>query len=357
MFKKVLPILLILHSFIADANEAFLVWHSGSLCVTSSHENIAMESEDVSIIFGENDYTVDGTFIFTNSGEDTTVAIGFPMAFGGVLFDDELFQNLGVPVQPRTWVSGVEVPFVPVSESIEYYDGSEEHKYLKEKAEIELFRNQMKSEEYRKKIPCLWGVTWYSKEVFFKKHETVITRVNYKSKYGDNSGALLAEYIYGSGKTWKGSIGKATFRIQTSPDIWMVTFPRVPYSHKWFRESEYEYVLTLENFEPADADSLQFGLSKTIVPYLLEGIFFWSETESEFIKFLTLCNEKQMAELKETIYDYQKDEENWITDEINERFRLGERFLEYSKKMNYRYEIDLTRIVEEIKEIQVETAQ
>jgi len=364
MPKIVLPILLILHSFIAAANEAFLVWHSGSLCVTSSHENIAMESEDVSVIFGENDYTVDGTFIFTNSGEDTTVTMGFPMAFGTGIIDDELFQYLGIPEQPKTWVSGLDVPFIPVSESIEYsYYGPERRevleKELKGKEEIEEFRNQIKSSDYLKNIVQVGGVTWYSKEVFFKKNETMVTRVQYKSNYGVGGYNLLsANYIYGSGKTWKGNIGKATFRIQTSPKIWMINYPNISHSHKWLREGEYEYVLTLENFEPADEDRLDFDVTSTAIPYLVEGYFFWPpETDSDFIETLTVCNEKQLIELKDTILNYMKRTDTPLTDDISERIRLAERFLEYNKKMNYRYEIDPNRIVEEIKEIQVETTQ
>jgi hypothetical protein len=364
MFIRGLPLILVGYSLIAGANESFMVWHSGSLCATSMNDDIAMKSEEVSITFGANEYTVDGTFVFYNSGKDTHITMGFPMAYGGVLFNGELLQELGIPEKPETWVSGEEVPFEPVSENLEYY-GPEGRKVLKGKTEIDLFQNQMKLPEYSKTVSNLWGVAWYSKDVFFKQNETVVTRVKYKSRYGKNSfeEILSAGYIYGSGKTWKGNIEKAAFRIHTSPDMWMLTYPRVAYPHRWTRAGEYEYVLTLENFEPADMDSLQFDLSRTLVPYLLEGCF-ETETNSELIETLTLCNEKQMDSFKAESRIHLKDrgipfaDEDPVRDESapykqnygtwGDRFRLVEHFREYNKKMKYKYEINAADIALEI---------
>ena len=70
-----------------------------------------------------------------------------------------------------------------------------------------------------------WAENWYVKQVHFLENQTTTTRVTYTCKYGVTSTGLYfgidgsLDYIYGTGRTWKSSIGKITFDVRNLSGI------------------------------------------------------------------------------------------------------------------------------------------
>ena len=140
-------------------------------------EDIAMTAEHVLITMYDDFYTVDAKFWLKNEGESKTIAIGFP-------------EHAGELEDFCSFVNGKKVEIA---------------KYADNEAESELD----------------WGASWYVKQVHFQKGQTNITEIKYKSsRYGIvNCGLYFGidgslPYIYGTGKSWKGSIGKITVDIK-----------------------------------------------------------------------------------------------------------------------------------------------
>lgn len=139
------------------------------------NDDIRMESEHVIITLKDESYEVDANFVFRNYGEETTVLIGFPIMKHKL--DD--FE---------TYVDGKKVP----CKTYGNYDT----------------------------LGTIEKGTWEAKEVSFGKNQTRRTRVTYSCDYGYVNGGLVsghdtcALYIYGTGKAWKGTIGKITIDVR-----------------------------------------------------------------------------------------------------------------------------------------------
>lgn len=282
--------------FASMANEGFMQSQSGGMRPVSGKTSIAMESEVVRIVFEKESYVVDGKYSFSNSGEETTITMGFPISSGGVLFREGLSTNQSLIEGPKTWVDGTEVPFTRTSSSLDY-DDKEGNKILTSEKEIAAFKESVPRLRAEGSITAVREKAWYTKEVHFAANGRLTTRVRYKAHYGESSSDsfLFAVYIYGSGGTWNGRIQKAAFILQVSSEIWLTEFPDVDYPHQWSRNSEYGYTLTLSDFRPEDKDELVFPLSRRYPPYAaIFGILEAPITERE----LSLCSRKQLEAFK-----------------------------------------------------------
>jgi len=202
--------------------------------------DISMLSEVVRISLGANDYHVEATFEFFNHGPTTTISVGFPST--GHPFSGEL-ENF------HTWVNGREVAFEKMPEVIEI-DGKD---YSPE---------ELPSEEDRLDYD---PIAWLVKTVAFPGNEKTVTRVEYNAPYGIWSVGTdkFAEYFYGTGKSWKGDIGRATFVIEASPTVRIVAkdLQNLNNSFKVSRRSNGSYKLSQENFKPQGHETLFITLA------------------------------------------------------------------------------------------------
>lgn len=183
LFKSILSTLLfsIFTVFTIFANDTFLFYlASGQLVPSEEGEvNVEMSSEIINIVLEEDYYQVTVDFSFFNPSEDITLEVGFPFFEVGLYGSGNIYDF-------KCWTDGIEIDFS---------DKPIEKKWAKstglEKA--------------------------YTRIITFPKNETVKTTITYKSKYGIyGSFPNLANYLYGTGSSWKNYIGKITLRIQNN---------------------------------------------------------------------------------------------------------------------------------------------
>lgn len=303
--RRINIILILLCSY-ASANESFIPWTGGNLFSVSENVVIKMESEKVIIVLNENTYDVDASFVFKNTGDATTVLMGFPVSCGGVIFDRDLINDFEPVLAIRTWINGKETQFTGHRKSLEYFEPLKGDTEIDETSEIMAFKEQLRDMIKNKKVYRLKENYYYVKTVSFSKNEELRTRVQYTAKYGKMGGGncFLATYIYGSGKGWKDCIDHAEFIIQQNSNIWMINYPYVKQEHRWKRNGEYTYSLTMENFDPEKSDELSIAVSKRNPPYLNEwGIYEGDMSINDAI--LSLCSQKQL----ENFLSYEKNRE------------------------------------------------
>jgi len=230
------------------ADEAWVTVFGGSVQLRDGQGiEISMASEIVRILLKPHSYTVDASFEFINSGKTATVTVGFPMIeTAGVVSHVENFQ---------TWVNGERVKF-------------------NELPAVVLDSNGEKPATDQSRMYGVKVIEWMVKKVTFPENAKTITRVSYSAPYGTFSDPMddrFVEYVFGTGNSWKGPIGKATFIIQTSPGIWILRKPwdhyhsGPPFQFSRLGGNEWEYVLT--NFKPKSDDKFFFDVSSKTQPW------------------------------------------------------------------------------------------
>jgi len=263
---KCLPVtLLIFFSFFSVAvqsDEALLEESSGCLApVTGKSTNIRMVSEHVIIELGATNYTVDASFEFFNDGDTVTVLVGFPDFGYGYT---NVFRGVRMNDTFETWVNGESCVFrnAPGRMKIHVHSVPEREIVLTnpdslDAAHANLQKGLNPLGTGSSSVVFVEEMRWLVKDVTFPGGTTSRTRVRYTAVYGN---FRHLEYIYGTGRTWKGSIGRAEFVIRTSPEIWMQAAPQFArgggftntrnFEKRRIGEYEHEYILTdVEPFE------------------------------------------------------------------------------------------------------------
>ncbi len=158
-------------------NTAPLQMWGGGATLTSPHQYIRMDSQEVSIRLKKTKYEVDVVFHFFNTGESTTEWVGFPKRGGYSQF-----------VRFDMWVDGTKVA---VSEERDLSPNSR-------------FRPGDRGNRDR----------WLVHHVAFPRHGETTIRVSYEIDYMDTGGTPnVVRYEYGTGSYWKDAIGLAVFTI------------------------------------------------------------------------------------------------------------------------------------------------
>ena len=78
----------------------------------------------------------------------------------------------------------------------------------------------------------------------------------------------MGEYLYGTGRSWKGTIGSARFIIKASPEVSLAgvmftengRYENIR-KYRFKRLGGYEYEYTLKDFEPKENENLKFDVS------------------------------------------------------------------------------------------------
>ena len=247
---------------------------------------------------------MDASFEFINDGDTVTVKVGFPdfgYGYAGT------FKGVRENNTFETWVNGESCRFenVPGKIHIKSNVGQEvditDPKILDEAhTNLQKYKGIMYQDVIAMTVDEL---RWLVKEVTFSGGEVTRTRVRYTAGYGSYAGFTHLEYLYGTGRTWKNSIGQAVFVVRTSPEVWMQRVPQFArggastntrsYTKRRGGEFEHEYILT--DVEPFENDVFRIfdkNSSQKIVQHPWEeyGEFIFSDkpVNEDFLDILSL---------------------------------------------------------------------
>lgn len=153
---------------------------------------VRMKEETVYLALDNEGYTVDVRFDFENLGPSTNVAVGFPeLAPPDV--DNAAHETRALPLAHfETWVDGKQ------TEVRELPNLRRPLGRLKDIGETEL--------------------RWRVKDVRFEAGKHAAVRVRYDAKYDDTEHTETpgAHYLFGTGRGWAGTIGRALFLVTVS---------------------------------------------------------------------------------------------------------------------------------------------
>jgi hypothetical protein len=216
--------------FLADtfafSNDGRAVWGSSVEMIDNENTNVIMQEEEIIITLHKNYYEVDVTFNFYNEGDDETILVGFPV------------QTLTYDIpEERFWAR---------IENFKSYINGEP-----------VTDHSIKYEE--KKEFYLNTTTWHIKEVTFPANTHTLSRVTYMAPYNLGGSQRSAGYIYGTGRNWKGPIGKMAVVIKHGDDLIIndITFGIKRPFDKLIFEASGVHRFIFENIEPDDYERIE----------------------------------------------------------------------------------------------------
>ncbi len=158
-------------SLVCSANDAYIGFSGGAAKLMDDHPSISMTDEHVRVDIFKDSYTVRASFNFSNDGKETRVSVGFPVRG----------SKPQAILKFNTWVDGKKV--------------TTENSPLDPKPDDE------GNYSY-----------WKIKSVVFPAKINISSIVEFSAPLGDSSiGHHFVDYVYGTGKSWRGSIARAVF--------------------------------------------------------------------------------------------------------------------------------------------------
>ncbi len=170
------------------SNDAYTKVSGGSILPLSKtkHEFIKMEKEEINFTLHKDYYDVNVKFYFKNYGQTETVKVGFPQWKHLQPTEDDFYSF-------STKLNGQKTDFS-----------------IQELVKPEPLNNYMQITK------------WYVRSITFKSNEITTTEVQYSAPYGVYGISSSADYLYGTGATWKDCIGEMIITItNTTDDIWI----------------------------------------------------------------------------------------------------------------------------------------
>jgi hypothetical protein len=211
-------------------NDSRTILGSSVEVIDNENTNVSMQNEVINITLHKDFYEVDVTFDFYNSGENETVLLGFPI--------QTVLQDYP---EAREWAQ--------LNDFKSYINGN-------------LLSGYTIREETSKEHYYITTTKWFLREAQFSGNNHTYSRVTYKAPYNHAGFFQSAGYIYGTGKNWKGEIGKMTIYINHGDDI---IFSNVNFRGKdklfdftWVANGRYKY--EAENIEPEVSDRFSMGI-------------------------------------------------------------------------------------------------
>lgn len=184
--KKVLILFLVIESifcFNLFANDTYFFTSGGSLRPTAEADTvIRMKEEVINIVCDNQYYEVTVDFDFENLGEEVTLSVGFPFFEVGVGGHGKIYDF-------SCWTNDVKTDYKDM-----------------------LLERNFSNTNYDE--PEL--VNAYVRDVTFAKNSVTKTRVSYKSEYGFDTDGRIIKYLYGTGSSWYGTIGKITVIVENN---------------------------------------------------------------------------------------------------------------------------------------------
>lgn len=198
---------MILFAPLSLADDGAISGIGGTVALLDEHPSVQMVSEEVNIKLGYDATTVACKFVFKNTGEATTVKMGFPESKSG----------LGAFRGFRTFVDGRPVVAIPT--------------------------------EWDSPAPEISSRRWWVKEVPFAENQTRVVENFYSVPPGsDISRTRWFNYILTTGKSWQGPIGRAEITVDTSAMRGCQTINASPEGYE--RDGD-KITWTFTDFEPS----------------------------------------------------------------------------------------------------------
>lgn len=272
MKKFFLSLIFITGISFAFANDTYFFMAGGQLVPTKEIDTeIEMKEEIINIVLERTYYEVTVDFFFYNNGKDVDLEIGFPFFCVGL-------QGEGTISDFHCWTNDTETSFK---------DFPIEKKCAKD-TELE---------------------NAYVRTINFPEKKTTKTRISYKSTYGIEAPSFaIAQYLYGTGSSWKNSIGKMTFIIQNKNiDSYPRTISLSSNSNtKKTSDDIWEWVFT--NIEPetyTDCISIEIGdIFGDNVPRILTKDRYFACTKKLSSNDLFWYTKPQLRYIRNAIYAF-----------------------------------------------------
>lgn len=225
------------------ADDSFIGIVGGSAQNIEKHQTIQMTEEYVRMDVSSQTYTVKAHFRFYNNGASTAVLVGFP-AMPKALKQDFLSF--------KTFVN---------AKSAEFTDYPPDHA---KNTTRNILGDQIPEHYYK------------VKQVSFPAHSTTTTSVEYIAPLGSRAPNLKwALYVFGTGRTWNGPIGKAIFDINFDESSLISSYDKMEFfsidnaSPKIIHRSNGQIVFGIDNLIPkleTDGIQIDFTYLKDFLP-------------------------------------------------------------------------------------------
>lgn len=188
--KHIFRVVLFLASCVLWANDAYVRTAGASLFPLGleKHKNIQMLSEKIDIELLEGRYLVNVDFTFYNYGPTETITVGFPQWRHRQPTESDFSEF-------ATTINGHPVPFETIT--------PEDPEALGE---------------------FLVVTRWYTRKVEFPGNTATHTSVRYSAPYGVYGISESLDYLFGTGSTWKGAIGKIDLHVENDSMRWINRF-------------------------------------------------------------------------------------------------------------------------------------
>jgi hypothetical protein len=186
--------------------------------------NISLENEIVAISLEGKKYRVAAAFTLANKGEAATLDIGFPNWYG--------------------YLSSSETSGPLEDFSLSVNGKSLDCRYTKVDPKIGYSENNV-----------MGFSGWYTSRVTFAKNARTVVTVSYTCALGSHGPYNSIDYLYGTGKTWRGPIGSMIFSITLDADTKLLSIERGTPIDKtivkdWKKTGEHAYEVSFGNIEP-----------------------------------------------------------------------------------------------------------
>lgn len=229
MKKSVCLGIFLLINTVVFSNDSSVVLGESVEIIDNESTNITMLEEEIIITLYKGYYEVDVTFDFFNDGPSEDILLGFPV-FSGTYDNPE--ERKWAQIDFESYINGNLLTDYTVREK------SEKNNY---------YLNTTK---------------WYIREVTFPQNSHTYSRVIYRAPYSVAGYHRYASYIFGTGRCWKGSIGKMTIYINHGDDV-IIDGIAIDYWKdipvKYICEASGRYKFVLENVEPEEKESIRIG--------------------------------------------------------------------------------------------------
>ena len=180
MKKAVALLLLLIFAGFSYANDTYFFTSGGNLIPAEEQDvSVQMRSEVISIVLESDHYEVTVDFNFYNTGKELELLVGFHFfAAGG---------GHGRIWDFKCWTNG---------EMSDYSDMPIDREFSNSNFDARELENA------------------YTRIIRFPAKMSTATKVSYKSEYGSDGAGFIIKYLYGTGSSWKGAIGKMTVRLE-----------------------------------------------------------------------------------------------------------------------------------------------
>ena len=268
IFMKYLFLALLLMNFVSYdlyANDAWVEAAGGSYRIMGEkNANIQMIREEIEINMYNDYYEMRIFFVFRNSGDDVILNVGFPEYSYGTQTIAE-FSNFRSSINDN-WVT------------------------------VEKVNNDYNNNSWIKIN------SWYVKQVEFRANSIVTSIVEYRAQYANSGPFNSVQYLYGTGGTWKDTIGEIKIQIKNHTDYWIRSFYSGITSSIKINNRDNIILIEALNVTPENYDtfSVTFGSEPLFMNYLDSSFVL----NREIIKpeNLILLTHEQLRLLRNSIY-------------------------------------------------------